>query len=115
VSDKTAYYACLGCGDTCSYPADMLGVTKDGDVWCWDCPDGMFERDDPERPILEKFVPPLQQRIDELAAENLWLKDAANHHPDCNYWSWDWRFSWAPTDCTCEKVGAALKGDNSGG
>lgn len=26
---------------------------------------------------------------------------AANHHPDCNYWKWDWRYSWSPTDCTC--------------
>lgn len=24
------------------------------------------------------------------------------HHPDCNYWKWDWRYSWSSTDCNCE-------------
>ena len=26
------------------------------------------------------------------------------HHPDCNYWKWDWRYSWDDTDCNCDKV-----------
>lgn len=30
------------------------------------------------------------------------------HHPDCNWWKWDWRYSWDVTDCNCDKV-AALK------
>lgn len=26
------------------------------------------------------------------------------HHPDCNWWKWDWRYSWHKTDCNCEQV-----------
>jgi hypothetical protein len=26
------------------------------------------------------------------------------HHPDCNYWKWDWRFSWHKSDCNCIEV-----------
>lgn len=26
---------------------------------------------------------------------------AANHDIDCPYWKWDWEFSWAESDCTC--------------
>ena len=26
------------------------------------------------------------------------------HHPDCNYWRWDWRYSWDDSDCNCDKV-----------
>ena len=28
------------------------------------------------------------------------------HHPDCNWWKWDWRYSWDVTDCNCDKVAA---------
>ncbi len=31
------------------------------------------------------------------------------HHPDCNYWQWDWRYSWAPTDCNCEDVAGPIE------
>ena len=23
------------------------------------------------------------------------------HHPDCNWWKWDFRYSWDKTDCNC--------------
>lgn len=31
------------------------------------------------------------------------------HHPDCNYWKWDWEHSWDATDCNCEDVGGAVE------
>lgn len=41
----------------------------------------------------------------ELEAEIAGLrKEPKYHHPDCNYWKWDRRFSWDTTDCTCEAV-----------
>ncbi|GEM_PF-4549955 len=30
--------------------------------------------------------------------------DAGRHYPECNYWGWDWGFSWDVTDCTCPHV-----------
>ena len=33
------------------------------------------------------------------------LHNAHLHHPDCAYWAWDWKNSWAETDCTCDSVG----------
>ncbi len=29
------------------------------------------------------------------------------HHPDCNWWTWDHTYSWHKTDCNCDDVGAA--------
>ena len=26
------------------------------------------------------------------------------HHPDCNWWKWDWRYSWHKSDCNCKTV-----------
>ena len=28
---------------------------------------------------------------------------AANHDPECDYWRWDWKYSWHISDCTCDK------------
>ena len=28
------------------------------------------------------------------------------HHPDCNWWKWDWLYSWDVTDCNCSQVAA---------
>lgn len=33
------------------------------------------------------------------------------HHPDCNYWKWDWRYSWAVSDCNCEEVAGPTEPD----
>ena len=35
-------------------------------------------------------------RIEELEAMPKY------HHPDCNWWKWDWRYSWDKTDCICD-------------
>jgi len=49
-----------------------------------------------------------EKRIAELEAEVKRLREGERrpgyHHPDCNYWKWDWRFSWHETDCTCDDV-----------
>jgi len=39
------------------------------------------------------------------------VSDREQHHPDCNWWKWDWRYSWDVTDCNCEVVGPAKKED----
>lgn len=39
-------------------------------------------------------------RIAELEA----AKAAAAHEPDCNYWQWDWRYSWHVSDCSCKRI-----------
>jgi hypothetical protein len=45
------------------------------------------------------------KRLDDLYAEIEQLKAMPKyHHPDCNYWKWDWRYSWDVTDCNCESV-----------
>jgi len=31
------------------------------------------------------------------------------HHPDCNYWKWDWRNSWDATDCNCDEVAGPVE------
>ncbi len=37
------------------------------------------------------------------------------HHPDCNYWKWDWRYSWDSTDCNCEDVVGPVEPTIGGG
>ena len=46
---------------------------------------------------LEAEVTKLQAVVDRLEKY---------HHPDCNWWKWDWRFSWDKTDCNCDSVGS---------
>ena len=36
-----------------------------------------------------------------LTAERDAIMAAGNHSLSCNFWKWDWRFSWDQTDCTC--------------
>lgn len=43
-------------------------------------------------------------RIAKLEGENENIHRGQYHHPDCNYWKWDWRYSWSPTDCNCDEV-----------
>jgi DNA repair exonuclease SbcCD ATPase subunit len=52
-----------------------------------------------------------KQHVDELKAKVEELEAMPKyHHPDCNWWKWDWRYSWDVTDCNCDKVaGPALK------
>ena len=33
---------------------------------------------------------------------------AANHDPECDYWRWDWKYSWHISDCTCGKKSKLL-------
>ena len=77
-----AYYACQGCGDDRSYPAEMMGITKDGDLWCWDCPQELYNEDDPDRPILGKFTPPLELQNAELRKYIASWCSTDNHTPD---------------------------------
>jgi hypothetical protein len=65
--------------------------------------------------LLESFDAIIVQCGDDmpkgwLAAANRMrhaLATREHHHPDCNWWKWDWRYSWSELDCTCAKVGAA--------
>jgi len=44
-------------------------------------------------------------RIKELEARVEELESVPKyHHPDCNWWKWDWRYSWDATDCNCDDV-----------
>jgi hypothetical protein len=48
----------------------------------------------------------LNRSNDELITMILALKQQivyANHDEQCNYWTWDWNFSWHKTDCTCKE------------
>lgn len=46
----------------------------------------------------EGHIGDLERRIEELEAMPKY------HHPDCNWWKWDWRYSWDTTDCNCDAV-----------
>ncbi|PNV83805.1 MAG: hypothetical protein C0610_16630 [Desulfobacteraceae bacterium] len=84
MSKPIPYFACICCGEDRSHPADMMGVTKEGDLWCWDCPEEEFMPDDPDKPVLKPFVPEWVERIAELEAENKRLRDAAQAVVDAN-------------------------------
>jgi len=59
------------------------------------CDKHLPDNDSDECPWCE--IESLQTRIAELERPGF-------HHPDCNWWKWDWRYSWDETDCTCEAV-----------
>ncbi len=51
--------------------------------------------------FLKEYTPPEDKPIGRLPP---WAQvEAGKHHPDCNYWTWDWQYSWAETDCNCEE------------
>ncbi len=75
---------------------------------------------------LTAIIESLQARLTKLHKEcNGWMQLSINraaeidilnvvqnrlkdyHHPDCNWWTWDWKYSWSPSDCTCNQVGVA--------
>jgi len=73
MSDLTAYYGCNCCGHHISYPAYELGITEDGTLWHWECYENKYDYDDPNKPVLEKFVPPEDKRIQQLEEERRWI------------------------------------------
>jgi len=66
MSDLTAYYGCNCCSHHISYPAYELGITEDGTLWHWECYENKYDYDDPNKPVLEKFVPPMERERDAL-------------------------------------------------
>ena len=76
LSKPIPYFACICCGEDRSHPADMMGITKEGDLWCWDCPGEEFAPDDPDKPVLKPFVPEWVARIAELEAKLEKLREA---------------------------------------
>jgi len=72
MSDLTAYYGCNCCSHHISYPAYELGITEDGTLWHWECYENKYDYDDPNKPVLEKFVPPEDKRIQQLEEERRW-------------------------------------------
>ena len=55
-----------------------------------------------EYPKMQRIVWELREEVKRLRKE---LREKPGfHHPDCNWWKWDWRYSWSEYDCTCDKV-----------
>jgi len=57
---------------------------------------------DPNAESYQVFA--LKKRIEQL--EGVLKAKPEFHHPDCNWWKWDWQYSWDVTDCNCDEVAA---------
>jgi len=112
------------CGDaSCDYPKCDAGIieqlTKDRD-WCSERNESdakkieQLEADNTAKEcVIQNYRLGMERtdtewqemidRIEELEALPHY------HHPDCNYWKWDWQYSWDVTDCNCDEVAGPLQ------
>jgi len=75
------------------------GVSKQNSMTRQDCADAVeaWLKGSQQADLLAQSKEELMLRIIALQRQ----VEFARHHYTCNYWKWDFNFSWHQTDCTC--------------